>query len=172
LIKKQKSQHNTQLRGKSEYAPHFHSNVSTNIHTHHMGYLPPPITPQTIAPLIGKDKIWPQQPCRMSDKHNLPMSEATSQLDDWLPSKQFSVHQLEVKLSNSNQHELIEAHSESSSTELGYPNSEEGSSISLNPWIEMQKLSVLPQPTHYKPIKDWLQISGYDPPLQIIIKLE
>jgi len=64
---------------------------------------------------------------KLSDEHKLPMSEATSQLDDRLSSKQSNIHQLEIKLSNSKQHELIEAHSELSSAELGYPSSDEGS---------------------------------------------
>ena len=71
---------------------------------------------------------------------------------------------MEIKPSNSKQHELVKAHSELSSTELGYPNSDKGSLIPPNPRMEMQELSFPPQPTHYKPVKDWLQISGYDPP--------
>ena len=132
MLKKQKSQYNTQLRGKNEYTSHFKFNVSTNIYAQHMENIPS-IIPHIINPLNEKDKTWTQQPCKMSDKYNLLVSEATSQLDDWLSSKQSSVHQLEVKLSNSDQHELIEAYSESSSTELRYPNSDEGSSVPSNP---------------------------------------
>jgi len=71
---------------------------------------------------------------------------------------------LEIKPSNSKQYELVKAHSELSSTELGYPSLDEGSSIPSNPRMEMQELSFLPQPNHYKPVKDWLRISGCDPP--------
>ena len=156
MIKKQKSQHDNQLKGKNEYAPHFNSNVSTRIHAHYLEHLPPSTIPQIINPLTGKDKTWPQQPCKISDEHKLPMSKATSQPDDRLSGKQSNIHQLEIELSNSKQHELIEAHSESSSTELDYPSSDEGSSIPLNPRMEMQELLFLPQPTHYKSVKDWL----------------
>jgi len=42
LIKKQKSWHDNQFKGKSEYAPHFDSNVSSHIHAHYLRYLPFP----------------------------------------------------------------------------------------------------------------------------------
>jgi len=75
--------------------------------------------PHTFVPLTGEDKTQLQQLCRIHDEHNLLI------LDD-LSSDELSVLcQLEIKPFNSNQHELIEAHSEWSSAELDYPSSDE-----------------------------------------------